>query len=319
MLELVYVQQGGKRNFVPLGDQDLMRLTGRSRHQISYDRRALAELVKLGMLRKVQGRGSIANGYALREPRLWDKRVRWLGPRERILSFFWLLQPRDLIDLSRDDAGSSLFFRATGILRAEVSPREDAGHEMAIARRQRAATESRRAENSADDARGSGSHRAENPNGGAGLHTVLLASKEAFELENLDEEERGRLTREAEAIGRRVALRCGFKSTKLWGQALAPIMEAVIRHHDHVEDLYTLAVTVPETCGTEPWRSAVKAAETFADLADQAAEAGWPHPYASQIAGLERRIRTLEDFAPDSSQLPELYAELAGLRAGIAS
>lgn len=313
MLELVYSQQAGKRNFVPLGDADLMRLTRRSQHQISYDRRALAELVAMGMLRKVRGRGSIANGYSLREPRLWDsRRIRWLGPRERIISFFWTLQPRDLIDLSRDGAGHALFFRATGLHRFEVSPREEAGHDDSIAQRDRAASESHRAEKSAIDAQQRGPDRAERFSESSAANTVPIASKEAFK--DLDEEEQRRCTKEAEAIGKRVAMAVGFKSKKLWGAALDPVVDVVVEYRDHIEDLYTLAVTVPPV-----YLNPVKAGEGFAELAHEAAAAGWPHPHAARIAGLETQIRTLENYASDSEQLPELYAELRALRMGVAS
>lgn len=302
LLELVYIRQAGQRCSVHLGLNEL-RALGRSRAQAGYDRRALAELVRLGMLRVVPGRGRIANGYSLREPRLWDsKRIAWLAPREQVVSFFWRLLPRDAIFLSRVAPGQTLFLVRGGSANSATLARVTAGHGFD----QRAATEFHRATSSGPGAQPGGRQRATNSGHGRPPTQLLSASKEAGNSD-LEEEEERRLRDEANQLGRVIAGRIGKE--RLWGRALDPVEAAVRLYPDHVEDLYHLAVTVPAEI-----LSPAEAAATFEAIAAAAAAAGWPHPNADRIAGLQRRIAVLEDFAPDAEQLPELRAELDRLR-----
>lgn len=299
LLELVYRRQAGQRCSVHMGPSELAR-EGRSRSQAGYDRRALNQLVDLGILRRIPGRGRIPNGYSLREPRLWDsKRIRFLGPREHVISFFWRLQPRDLILLSRDGAGQTMFLCATGrtgsgslAARSSVS--------------ERATTKFRRATKLAPGA-SIGTHQRATRSGRPWPHTQLPeASKEA--CNSYLEEEETRVAEEANQLGRAVAKRIGKE--RLWGRALGPVEAVIRRYPDHIDDLYHLAVTVPADILSPP-----EAAATFEAIADAAAAAGWPHPNAEKIAVLQRRIRALEDFDPEADQLLELRAELGRLRA----
>jgi hypothetical protein len=268
MLELVYIRQGGKRCSVHLGNKDLEEVLDggrrRSRHQASYDRRALAELVKLGMLKKLPGRGSTANAYSLREPKNWDsKKIRFLGERKRILDFFWVLQPRDLIRLSRDGAGQSMFFEATGLVPLRATPRSlprDPSVDERAAKELPARGKLSRSYGDRDlPSRGEPKPPSQLP----------LVSKET----ELVEEEEGRLpeTGEGERLGRVVAGRIGKK--RLWGDARQPIEQLLVRYPDHVEDLYTLAETL-KTDAKYP----INVALDFLAAAEVSADRGWPAP-----------------------------------------
>lgn len=308
MLELVYVEQGGKRNFVPLGDKDLMRLTRRSRSQISYDRRALDGLVKLGMLRKVAGRGSVPNGYSLREPRLWDSRIRWLGPRERIISFFWALQPRDLFDLSRDGAGHSIFFRATGNHWDEIYPREAPGQAFS----HRAAREFHRAENLAIHAHSEGGDRAANSAQRGAVHTVLIdPSYEGSNSSSSSEEEeelRKATNKVAAAIGQQIG------RPLVYGP-FDKVATVVRRFPDRVDELLALVPTIG------PIKSPPGAVDAFERAAQLAAERGWArqvtHQVGSAPAGFDGPLSEEERaWVDDPAERARILAEARARRPG---